>query len=176
MIFLQHNTNLPSRKANTESFSDRPLYRPPTGLQGSERIAKVQAKPKTRPPARTIWKQTKHENITPIPLEELHWRKMERSTFGACKLSFEPTVCIIVGCHFHMFIHTYWISQADDNVYQVTTYPGFHGSLARDLPPPNEQGIRLVEFKQHADFELPSRTLLGIHAALARIMHASGMG
>lgn len=75
-----------------------------------------------------------------------------------------------------MLIDTYSTSQVDDNVYQVTTYPGFHGGLTRDLPPPNQQGIHLVEFKQHANFELPSRTLLGIHATLARVMHASGMG
>lgn len=84
------------------------------------------------------------------------WCRFTISPFGTFKFSFEPTV--------------------DDNVYQITTYPGFHGGLARFLSPPNEQGIRLIEFKQHADFELPSRTLLDIHAALARIMHASGMG
>lgn len=96
--------------------------------------------------------------------------------FGQFKSSFKPTICLMIGWYVHTFIYTYWTSQVDDNVYQGTTYPSFHGGLARDLPPPNQQGICLVEFKQHADFELPSRSLLGIHAALAWVMHASGMG
>jgi len=47
--------------------------------------------------------------------------------------------------------------------------------LDRDLPPPNARGDRIVRFEKHADVELPSRVLLETHAALAKILHASGM-
>jgi hypothetical protein len=43
------------------------------------------------------------------------------------------------------------------------------------LPAPNAQGDRIVKFESHNGLDLPSRNLLQTHAALARILHASGM-
>ena len=43
------------------------------------------------------------------------------------------------------------------------------------LPTPNAQGDRIIKFESHNDVDLPSRNLLQTHAALAKILHASGM-
>lgn len=43
------------------------------------------------------------------------------------------------------------------------------------MPERNDRGDRIIKFKKHADVELPSRELLQTHAALAKILHASGM-
>lgn len=42
------------------------------------------------------------------------------------------------------------------------------------LPQPNAHGDRIVKFEKHADVDLPSPVLLQTHAALAKILHASG--
>lgn len=44
------------------------------------------------------------------------------------------------------------------------------------LPQPNAHGERIVRFEKHTDLDLPSPELLEIHAVLAKILHASGMG
>lgn len=40
---------------------------------------------------------------------------------------------------------------------------------------PNAEGDRIVKFESHNNVDLPSRNLLQTHAALAKILHASGM-
>lgn len=47
--------------------------------------------------------------------------------------------------------------------------------MMRLLPEPDENNERVVKFTKHADYELPSRVLLSTHAAVARILHATGM-
>ncbi|QSS62390.1 hypothetical protein I7I51_02127 [Histoplasma capsulatum] len=43
------------------------------------------------------------------------------------------------------------------------------------LPQPNENNEHIIKFEKHADYELPNRVLLGTHAAVAKILHATGM-
>lgn len=58
----------------------------------------------------------------------------------------------------------------------MQTFRGFQTALLDYLPypPENEHGQRLVKFQSHPDIKSPSRVLLAIHAAIARILHASG--
>lgn len=51
------------------------------------------------------------------------------------------------------------------------------GGYKTYLPAPNRYGNREVRFQQHrgSQMPLPSRVLLATHAAIARILHASGM-
>ncbi|KAL1969865.1 hypothetical protein VTN77DRAFT_7374 [Rasamsonia byssochlamydoides] len=66
-------------------------------------------------------------------------------------------------------------STAEENTYVIRTYPGFQRGLIRDLPPPNANNERLVTFKKHGNnCDLPSPVLLDTHAAIAKILHASG--
>lgn len=43
------------------------------------------------------------------------------------------------------------------------------------FPPPNSRGDRIVRFQKYADVDLPNPVLLETHAALAKILHTSGM-
>ena len=55
-------------------------------------------------------------------------------------------------------------------------YDNFSGSEADYFPPPDKNGNRFIKFQHHGGpLALPSRTLLGTHAAIARFLHASGM-
>ncbi|GIJ99064.1 hypothetical protein Aspvir_001188 [Aspergillus viridinutans] len=63
-----------------------------------------------------------------------------------------------------------------ENTYKIKTHSRFSSYLFQQMPPPNEDGDRLVTFNQHANYELPSRVLLATHAAIAEILHASGQG
>ncbi|ODM22139.1 hypothetical protein SI65_02985 [Aspergillus cristatus] len=73
--------------------------------------------------------------------------------FGALELALEPT--------------------DDDRTYKIVTYPNFSGSEAHYFPPADGNGTRLVTFHHHGGpLELPSRTLLSTHSAVARILHA----
>ncbi|KAK2768458.1 hypothetical protein FQN54_000313 [Arachnomyces sp. PD_36] len=63
----------------------------------------------------------------------------------------------------------------DRNTYEIKLYD-FETSYTHFLPPPNEQGIRTVKFKKHFDCQLPSPILLETHAAIAKILHATGRG
>lgn len=46
-----------------------------------------------------------------------------------------------------------------------------------DFPRPSQNGKRYVKFERHPDSDLdqPSRVLLETHAAVAQILHSSGM-
>lgn len=54
---------------------------------------------------------------------------------------------------------------------------GLFKKVRNQLPEPNEQGERVVRFTKPSDvkWELPSPEILAVHAALARVLHASGM-
>lgn len=57
----------------------------------------------------------------------------------------------------------------------MKTYPECDGAVELAyLPPLDERGRRLVRFQKRADFLLPSRELLEVHATIAKILHASG--
>ncbi|PGH21650.1 hypothetical protein AJ80_03083 [Polytolypa hystricis UAMH7299] len=77
------------------------------------------------------------------------------AAFGDFSLAFEPT--------------------GKENEYNVIPLGMKHTHLKRDLPSPDENGRRVITFKNYSDVELPSPDLLQTHAALAKILHASGM-
>ncbi|KUL81969.1 hypothetical protein ZTR_10714 [Talaromyces verruculosus] len=62
------------------------------------------------------------------------------------------------------------------NVYKLVEY-GLFKKVRNQLPEPNEQGERVVRFTKPSDvkWELPSPEILAVHAALAQVLHASGM-
>ncbi|EER45447.1 conserved hypothetical protein [Histoplasma capsulatum H143] len=70
--------------------------------------------------------------------------------FGALRLAFNPT--------------------GRENEYEILTFGRFQTMLGIHLPQ-----SRMVTFRSHSDMALPSPELLGTHAALAKILHASGM-
>ncbi|KZF21946.1 hypothetical protein L228DRAFT_247558 [Xylona heveae TC161] len=90
------------------------------------------------------------------PINAMTLFESVHSAFGRCAIALEPTEV--------------------DNEYQILilgkTFPTF---LNYFLPKPNDHGHRLIKFTQHSDVELPSRSLLLMHASLAKILHASGM-
>jgi hypothetical protein len=63
-----------------------------------------------------------------------------------------------------------------DDEYKIITL-GTQKPTTLDLflPRPNSHGDRIVKFKAHTSLELPSRELLQTRAALAKVLHASGM-
>jgi hypothetical protein len=60
--------------------------------------------------------------------------------------------------------HRTWITnlKIDED---TTAYPIY---LFHQMPPRDEHGERLVTFRQHADYELPSQGLLAMHARYCR--------
>ncbi|GAD98177.1 predicted protein [Paecilomyces variotii No. 5] len=61
------------------------------------------------------------------------------------------------------------------NVYKILRFEGQSTFVTVFLPSPNSRGYRIVRFQKYADVDLPNPTLLETHAALAKILHASGM-
>lgn len=59
------------------------------------------------------------------------------------------------------------------NEYFILTFEP--GVIQAYLPRPDVYGIRKITFQQHSDAALPSPEVLGVHCALAKILHASGM-
>ncbi|KAJ9191517.1 hypothetical protein DTO164E3_8803 [Paecilomyces variotii] len=59
--------------------------------------------------------------------------------------------------------------------YKILRFKKQSTALNVFLPPPNSRGDCIVRFKKHADVDLPNPVLLETHAALAKILHASGM-
>ncbi|WEW58396.1 hypothetical protein PRK78_003864 [Emydomyces testavorans] len=81
---------------------------------------------------------------------------LAHKAFGEFSLAFEPT--------------------DETDKYKILTFSrNRRTALDLHLPPPNAHGERIVKFETHADVELPSRQLLQTHAALAKILHTSGM-
>ncbi|KAJ9249239.1 hypothetical protein DTO207G8_6893 [Paecilomyces variotii] len=81
---------------------------------------------------------------------------LAHSDFGNFTLAFEPT--------------------GAPNEYKILRFEKQSTFLNSALPNPNAQGDRIVTFRKHADdVDLPSPVLLETHAALAKILHASGM-
>ncbi|KLJ07872.1 hypothetical protein EMPG_16654 [Blastomyces silverae] len=76
------------------------------------------------------------------------------TAFGKFQIAFEPAD----------EEHTYRLE-----LYRFPTY------LHPHLPEPDENNERVVRFTKHANYKLPSRALLSAHAAVARILHATGM-
>ncbi|OJD12676.1 hypothetical protein AJ78_06762 [Emergomyces pasteurianus Ep9510] len=70
--------------------------------------------------------------------------------FGALRLAFNPT--------------------GRENEYEILTFGRFQTMLGIHLPQ-----SRIVTFRSHSDMPLPSPELLGTHATLAKILHASSM-
>ncbi|KAG5290353.1 hypothetical protein I7I50_00078 [Histoplasma capsulatum G186AR] len=62
----------------------------------------------------------------------------------------------------------------EEHTYYLRFYR-FPSLTMRLLPEPDENNERVVKFTKNADYELPSRVLLSTHAAVARILHATGM-
>ena len=68
------------------------------------------------------------------------------------------------------------IEQAEENVYSIVLYPKFSSAFRYLLPTPNAEGERIVRFKKFdQNTQLPSPAILEAHAALARVLNASGM-
>ncbi|OJD12269.1 hypothetical protein ACJ73_09384 [Blastomyces percursus] len=76
------------------------------------------------------------------------------TTFGKFQIAFEPVD----------EAHTYRLQ-----LYRFPTFLQFH------LPEPDENNERVVRFTNNANDDLPSRVLLSAHAAVAGILHATGM-
>ncbi|PGH06273.1 hypothetical protein GX51_02470 [Blastomyces parvus] len=74
--------------------------------------------------------------------------------FGKFQIAFEPAD----------EEHTYRLQ-----FYRLPTVLHLH------LPEPDENNERVVRFTKHANYDLPSRALLGAHAAVARSLHVTGM-
>jgi hypothetical protein len=76
--------------------------------------------------------------------------------FGRLTIALEPTV--------------------NQDVYKIKTYPGFP-SFYSSMMPTNAHGEKFVRFTKQSDLdtELPCPIRLATHAAIARILHASGM-
>ncbi|KAJ9227116.1 hypothetical protein DTO027B5_876 [Paecilomyces variotii] len=82
--------------------------------------------------------------------------ELVHTDFGKFTLALEPT-------------------EAPD-VYKILRFEKQSTALNIFLPPPNSRGDRIVRFQKYADdVDLPSPVLLETHAALAKILHASGM-
>ncbi|KAG5295952.1 hypothetical protein I7I50_08889 [Histoplasma capsulatum G186AR] len=64
---------------------------------------------------------------------------------------------------------------SEENSYRMMIYRPIPTLLLEILPQPNENNERIIKFEKHADYELPNRVLLGTHAAVAKILHATGM-
>lgn len=62
----------------------------------------------------------------------------------------------------------------EENTYSIILYAGFPGYYEVDLPPPNEHGDRLVRLMRSNGCDLPDPVLLEAHAAITKILHASG--
>ncbi|KAH8802431.1 hypothetical protein F5884DRAFT_836420 [Xylogone sp. PMI_703] len=64
-----------------------------------------------------------------------------------------------------------------ENTDRIQLYNGFTDGLLRDFPPEDEYGSRNVTSISHDEqFTLPSRELLEMRAAIAKVLHAPGMG
>ncbi|GAD99641.1 predicted protein [Paecilomyces variotii No. 5] len=90
------------------------------------------------------------------PKNAMSLMSIVHSEFGCLRLALEST------------------GQGEPSTYKVITYPGFQSGLRLFLPPPNDNNERIVRFENHGNCDLPSRILLDTHAAIARILHASG--
>ncbi|OJD17592.1 hypothetical protein AJ78_02343 [Emergomyces pasteurianus Ep9510] len=67
-------------------------------------------------------------------------------------------------------------STSEENSYRLMIYRSFPTYMFHYLPPLlNENNECIITFKQFADFELPSQVLLNTHAAIAKILHATGI-
>ncbi|KAL1965851.1 hypothetical protein VTN77DRAFT_5172 [Rasamsonia byssochlamydoides] len=82
--------------------------------------------------------------------------------FGSFSLAFDPTDETLLG---------------QDDRYKVLAFgDGYPNVLDAFLPQPNANNERFVTFQAHTNTPLPSSVLLQTHAALAKVLHASGMG
>ncbi|RFU26875.1 hypothetical protein B7463_g9473, partial [Scytalidium lignicola] len=65
----------------------------------------------------------------------------------------------------------------EENTYLLRTFEGFSDGLFHFFPPSDVNGTRKIEFQSHDDrYSLPSKELLEVHFAIAKVLHASGKG
>lgn len=62
------------------------------------------------------------------------------------------------------------------NEYEILTFPGYASVIDAHFPPANANGKRIITFASHSGENLPSSAILGLHTALCKILHATGMG
>ncbi|KKA21462.1 hypothetical protein T310_4497 [Rasamsonia emersonii CBS 393.64] len=102
--------------------------------------------------------------------------EIEDANFGPDNIN-DPTnaMSLVATLHTEFGKFNFALEPTDkENTYVIRTYPDFQLGLIRDLPLPDEKNERLVRFKQHSDCPLPNPDLLKVHAAIAKILHASG--